>query len=281
MDGRNGRRESGSLADKLLLVLAMLAFTPAAQALPPFVTDDSGTQGDGRWQLELVGERVRHKSSADVDGASVKQVRQITGGAAVLTRGFGERLDLAVTLVGLANRVEENGKRQEKSSGLSDVVLEAKWRFFERGGTSFALKPSLSLPTGDEDRGLGTGKPSYGMNLILTHEAGPWVVMANAAFVHLRFRREDDERGNRSHLRRYSAGATYEVAERWRLAAELGHRTNASRDDPFLHGRNGSYGMLGAIWSFSKDDDLEFGVRRAASSAEYDWDFIAGVTFRW
>jgi Putative MetA-pathway of phenol degradation len=281
MDDRVGRRGSGSLADKLLLVLAMLAFAPAAQALPPFITDDTGTQGDGRWQLELIGERVRHKHSADVDGASVTQLRHSTSGTAVLTRGFGERLDLAVTLAGLANRVEENGKRQEKSSGLGDVVLEAKWRFYERGGTSLALKPSLSLPTGDENRGLGTGKSSYAINLILTHEAGPWALMANAAFIRPRFRREEDERGNRSHLRRYSAGATYEVAEHWRLAAELGYRTNPARDDSFLPGRNGGYGMLGAIWSFSKDDDLALGVRRAASSSEYDWAFIAGATFRW
>jgi hypothetical protein len=262
-------------------MLAMLALVPAAQALPPFITDDTVTQGDGRWQLELIGERVRHKRSADVDGASVTQLRQVTAGAAVLTRGLRERLDLAATLVGLADRVEENGALQEKSSGLGDVVLEAKWRFYERGGASLALKPLLSLPTGDENRGLGTGKPSYGINLILAHEAGPWVLMANAAFTRLRYRREEDERGNHSHLRRYSAGATYEAAERWRLAAELGYRTNASKDDPFLPGRNGSYGMLGAIRSFSKDDDLALGVRRAVSSGEYDWAFIAGATFRW
>ncbi len=267
--------------DKLMVALAMLALAPAAQALPPFITDDTGTQGDGRWQLELIGEHVHHERRADVDGASVKQLRQVTAGAAVLTRGFGERLDLAVTLIGLANRVEENGTLQEKSSGLSDVVLEAKWRFYERGGTSLALKPSLSLPTGDESRGLGTGKTSYAMNLILTHEAGPWVLMANAAFIRARYRREEDEHANHSHLRRYSAGATYEVAEGWRLAGELGYRTNAAKDDPFLPGRNGSYGMLGAIWSFAKDDDLALGVRRAASSGEHDWAFIAGVTFRW
>ncbi|MNC89398.1 hypothetical protein D3C83_53310 [compost metagenome] len=97
----------------------------------------------------------------------------------------------------------------------------------------------------------------------------------------MRYQREEDEHDNRSNLRRYSAGATYAVAEGWRLAAELGYRTNASRDDPFLPGRNGGYGMLGAIWSFSKDDDLAFGVRRAASSGEYDWAFIAGAIFRW
>jgi hypothetical protein len=259
----------------------MLALAPAARALPPFITDDTGTQGDGRWQLELIGEHVHHERSADADGASVTQLRQITAGAAVLTRGFGERLDLAVTLVGLANSVEENGTLQQKSSGLGDVVLEAKWRFYERGDTSLALKPSLSLPTGDETRDLGTGKSSYAINLILTREAGPWVLMANAAFIRLRYQREEDEQSNHSHLRRYSAGATYEAAEGLRLAAELGYRTNASKDDPFLPGRNGSYGMLGAIWSFSRNDDLALGVRRAASSGEYDWAFIAGGTFRW
>jgi hypothetical protein len=274
---------TGGATMRALAAAVLLALTPAARALPPFITDDTGTQGDGRWQLEFTGEHVHHKRSADVDGASVTQLRQVTAGAAVLTRGFGERLDLAVTVIGLQNSVEENGTLQSKSSGLGDTVLEAKWRFFgeEEQAMSLALKASLSLPTGDENRGLGTGKASGALNLILTHETGPWMLMANAAFIRVRYKREEDEQSGHSRLRRFSGGMTYAVHEGWRLAAELGYRTNASKDDPFLPGRNGSYAMLGAIWSFSKDDDLALGVRRAASSGEQDWAFIGGATFRW
>lgn len=266
---------------RLATALAMLALATVARALPPFITDDTGTQGEGRKQLELIGEHIHHKKSAESDGVNVSQLRQITVGSAVFTYGWSERLDLALTLNGLATSVEEDGVLQSKSSGLSDTVLEAKWRFYEDEGTSLAVKPSILLPTGDENRSLGTGKVSGALNLILTHEAGDWTWMANAAFIRLRYKRPEDQESSHSHLRRFSVGLKYGFAEGWDLAAELGYRTNSSKDDPFLPGRNGSYAMLGAIWGFSKDDDLALGVRRAVSGGEHDWAVIGGATFRW
>jgi len=266
---------------KLVAALVMLTLATAARAAPPFITDDSGTQGEGHWQLELIGEHVHHKHSAQTDGATVSQLRQITAASSVLTYGWSERVDVAVTLNALATRLEEDGTLQSKASGVSDTILEAKWRFYEDEGSGLAVKTSLSLPTGDENRGLGTGKASGGLNLILTHSAGDWTWMANAAFIHARYKRAEDQQSSHSRLRRFSAGATYEMREGWRLAAELGQRTNASKDDPFLPGRNGSYAMLGAIWSPSKDADFALGVRRAASSGEYDWAVDAGAVFRW
>jgi hypothetical protein len=32
-----------------------------------------------------------------------------------------------------------------------------KWRFYEKDGLSFAIKPGIILPTGEEDKGLGDG----------------------------------------------------------------------------------------------------------------------------
>jgi hypothetical protein len=266
---------------KLVAALAMLWFVAAARAEPPFITDEAVTQGEGHWQLELAGEHVHHKRNAQIDGATVSQLRQIALASSVLTYGWSERLDLAVTLNALRTSVEQDGTLQNKASGISDTILEAKWRFYDHDDTALAVKTSLSLPTGDENRGLGTGKASGGINFILTHEAGPWVLMANAAFILVRYKRAEDAQSGQSHLRRFSAAATYEVHEGWRLAAEIGQRTNESKDDPFLPGRNGSYAMLGAIRSPSKDADFSLGVRRAVSGGEYDWAFIAGATLRW
>jgi hypothetical protein len=43
------------------------------------------------------------------------------------------------------------------ASGVGDVLLRGKYRFFERGATGMALGLDLRLPTGDEDDLLGTG----------------------------------------------------------------------------------------------------------------------------
>jgi|GEM_PF-5264623 len=52
----------------------------------------------------------------------------------------------------------------EETDGISDISLELKYRFYEKGGLSFALKPRISFPTGDEDKGLGAGETTYDSN---------------------------------------------------------------------------------------------------------------------
>lgn len=54
--------------------------------------------------------------------------------------------------------------------GISDMTIEAKWRFFEKEGFSFALKPGITLPTGDRKRGLGTGRTAYSMFFVTKPE---------------------------------------------------------------------------------------------------------------
>ena len=39
---------------------------------------------------------------------------------------------------------------------------------FDKEGLSFDLKPGITLPTGDENKGLGNGRASYSLNLITT-----------------------------------------------------------------------------------------------------------------
>jgi hypothetical protein len=43
-------------------------------------------------------------------------------------------------------------------SGLSDLNLWGKYRFYNRDGLSFTAGVLLTVPTGSEDDGLGTGE---------------------------------------------------------------------------------------------------------------------------
>jgi hypothetical protein len=68
--------------------------------------------------------------------------------------------------------VRNNGKTfiggKERSSGLGDVALRVKGKILEEGN----LVPGVSarflvkIPTGDEDRALGSGKADYGVGLL-------------------------------------------------------------------------------------------------------------------
>jgi hypothetical protein len=211
----------------------------------------------------------------------VRQVREVSAFAPILTYGLTETVDVAVGPIFAHRRITEDGAVIESAGGLSDTVLELKWRWYEDDGVSFAVKPALTLPTGDESRDLGTGKVSWGINGIFTYRVAQWTWIANLAYAQLRFTREEGTAVNHSDIWRFSGGVTYALRNDWRLAAELGTRTNSSKDDPFLPGRNGDYVMLGTIYSPTDKSDLALGLRRAASSGELDWAVVVGATFRW
>jgi hypothetical protein len=250
-------------------------------AAPPFVTDDTGTQGKGNWQLELQYEYDRNDATADAGAGPVTQVSKLSAFNPVLTYGLGESVDIALGLSYLKQRVTENGAVTEDPSGMGDSTVELKWRFYDGNGLSFALKPGVTLPTGDENQGLGSGKTSWGLNVITTCEAKPWQVNGNIAYGHARYKLAQDEAENRSDLWRVSVGVAYSARDDLRLVGEAGVRTNPAKDDPFQPGRTGRFAMLGFIYSPDDKIDLAVGYRAGLNNAEPDWALLAGATFRW
>ena len=250
-------------------------------AAHPFITDDAGTQGAGNWQLELMGQYNRHEVIADPSGGPVQQRSRGTLFNPVLTYGLRDTVDVALGLSYLRTRVSENGLAVDEASGISDTSLELKWRFYDADGLSFAVKPGMTLPTGNESRGLGLGRTSWGINFIADYDVKPWAWFANLAYFHPRFANPQVAAGARDHLWRASVGTTYEVRDNFWLAAELGVRTNETRDDPFLPGRRAQYAMLGLIFSPAEKIDLDIGLRKGLNRAETDTVFLVGATFRW
>ena len=261
--------------------LLLLAAPASGWAAHPYITDDAGTQGAGNWQLELMAERDHNARTADPGGGAVHQVRKVTLFNPVLTYGLLDNLDLAFGLSHLRQRTTEDGAVVQADDGTGDSTLELKWRFHEADGLSLALKPGLVLPTGDENRGLGTGKLSWGINFIFTQEVKPWVLLANVAYSRVHYRLPPDADANHKHLWRGSAGFAYSLRDDLRLVGEAGVRTNGAKDDPFLPGRNGQFAMVGLIYSLSDKIDLDVGVRKRLNHAEFDTAILAGATFRW
>lgn len=250
-------------------------------AAPPFITDDTGTQGKGNWQLELQYEFDRNDATADAGAGPVKQVSKSSLFSPVLTYGLFASVDIALVLNYLSERVTENGTLTDSPSGMRDTTVDLKWRFYESNGLSFAIKPGVTLPTGDENQGLGTGKTSWGANFIATYDATPWQINGNVAYGHARYKLAQDEVANRSDLWRVSVGAAYSARDDLRLVGEAGVRTNPARDDPYLPGHTGSFAMLGLIYSPDSKIDLAVGYRKGLNNAEPDWAIVAGATFRW
>ena len=248
-----------------LAAAALLAagFGLSVEAAHPLLTEDTGTQGDGKYQLELMVDRTRDHPP----GATVRELQT----TAVLSYGLMENADLQVGLPHLRKHAHDASGRHA-GQGLLDTSLDLKWRFFEREALSLALKPGITLPTGDEDRGFGTGRVTWGTLLVFSYEPGPL-----AFHSHLGYRRNNNATDQRRDLGHISAALTWKATEQLKLVADLSADTNPDRAD------RGSlrYRILGLIYSPTPSFDLDAGLKHGHGRAATDRAFLFGATYRW
>lgn len=216
-----------------------------AYAAHPLITEDTGTQGAGRRQLEAFGEQTRGDGRRD----------ELYAG--VFSYGVGEAADAQIGLPAYRD-------------GAGDVSFDLKWRFLERGPLSFALKPGVTLPTGDEGAGHGTGKATWGSLIIVSYAPGALALRAHAGW-----RRNENQLGERESLHQVAAAATYALG-RLRWVGELARETNRAPG-----GRAAGYTTVGAIWSMTPGVDLDLGWRRGYGGAAGDVTLLLGVAARW
>jgi hypothetical protein len=244
-----------------LLVLTLL---PAAScfAAHPLITEDTGTQGQGNSQLELTAE-LGHDETTDAEESAADL-------AAVLAYGLRDNLDLMLTLPYTRADTRTNGATT-REDGLGDIGFDAKWRFFEEGRLSAALKTGVTFPSGDETKGLGAGKANASVNLVVSYETAQWG--GHLHLGHLCNRNVHDER---EAIRHASAALTRMVTDRLKLVMDLGRFTTTDRsfdeETRFL--------TLGAIYGARDDFDIDIGLKHGLSDPETDTTLLLGLALR-
>jgi len=250
----------------MIFVAALLIAYPA-MASHPLITDDTGTQGKGKFQLELNGQYDWDKG--EPEDRSVKT----TGGQAAPTLSYGlaENVDLVLSLPYLWRKAEVNEITLSDEKGIGDAVMEVKWRLFEKDGFSLAIKPGIIMPTGNDEKGLGAGLLGGHIFLIGSKELGSWAFHANLGYI-----RNENKADERKDIWHASFAAAWEVVKNLKLAANIGIARNpdddAHNDPAFLIG--------GIIYSITENFDVDLGVKCGLDSSETDISALAGVTFR-
>jgi hypothetical protein len=233
----------------------------AALGQHPLLTEDTGTQGAGHYQLELTHEL------SDYTAADSRTRRRSS--SAILSMGVTDTIDF---IAGLPHERESTQAAGTDATvkGFADAELAAKWRFYEAGALSFALRPGLGLPTGNRDLGAEHVVPSlYG---VMTYARDPW-----ALHVHLGYTRNlHDGAGQRDHIHHASVAAEYRVGPALRLVGDASVDGNADREG---HPNVGSM-VLGLVYSVLPDLDIDFGYRSGLTDAAPDHAWLGGLTFR-
>lgn len=254
-------------AQAALVTLAGLSVP--ASAFQPLVTDDTGTQGSGGNQLEFSLNEDRAKFAGNIERLRTLPI--------VYTRGLSEALDV---FAGLSYARIRSSTSVGDASGDGNPSFGAKWRFYEneQSNTSLALKPEVLFPVsaGREGAGLGTGKTSGNLTLVLTQEVPFGAIHINAGVGRERYR--DTLSNPDTATTRASIAPVWDVSDQWKLAFDLG--TQSARAAGVKARSN--FAELGAIYSPNSDLDFALGIVRTSDNNDprTTHTATAGITWR-
>lgn len=258
---------------KRIIGMVVLLFWPgSAFAAHPLITDDTGTQGKGKFQVETNSEITYDKEKAE--GVTIKEIGSEV--ATVLSYGIRDNIDIVLCFPYQWFKIKEDGEVTSKENGISDISLELKWRFFEKDSMSFALKPGIAFPTGNEKKGLGTGKVSYGIFFITTKEIGPWAIHLNLGHTRNEYKLREDKESNRKDIWHASFASEVEVIKNLKAVANIGMERNSDKES----NRPPAFILGGVIYSISENLDIDFGIKRGLNKPETYYAILAGIAFR-
>lgn len=243
-------------------VLFVHAFSGICFAMHPLVTDDTGTQGTGRFEFEWSYEFYHD------DTYGIRQnLHQLNH---VLSYGVIDTVDLIVSLPYQIVNTTENGVHT-RNDGISDMTLEVKWRFFEKDGLSFAVKPGMSLPTGDDEEGLGSGKVHGSFYFIATKEMEPLTFHLNAGYG-----RNETTLQEENDIYYFSFATEFQVNKRLKLVGNIGveRNTDVESDTPLV------FILGGVVVPVTEYLDLDVGIKGGLTKPENDYGVLSGLTFR-
>lgn len=240
----------------------ILSCSTAAFAGHPLITDDAGTTGTGKAQLELNGEYGHEKE----DGVTTKT----TEGAASFSYGLSESMDFVIGIPYQHVRTTDDTATMT-DNGFSDTSLEVKWRFYEHENLSLAIKPGLTLPTGEDEKGLGTGKVSYSLFSIMSKEIDPWGFHLNLGYI-----RNENTLDEEKDIWHASIASTFTVTEDLTAVANLGVESNTDKIDSTAP----AFFLAGVIYALSEEFDIDCGIKYGISDPETDYTVLAGITWK-
>jgi len=261
-------RKNKFLLLTIVLFLCVVFCASSADAAHPLITDDTGVQGKGKMQIELNGE---YASDRETNASDEEIVTRDAEAAVSFTYGISDSIDGVIGVPYVWSEIHDSASTHESAKGISDMSVEVKWRFFEKEGFSLGLKPGMSIPTGDDEKGLGTGKYGFSAYFIATYEAGQWAFHANLGYI--RNNNKDDERKNLSHA---SLASELAITENLKAVVNVGIDRNpdctSDKDPVFLIG--------GLIFALSEDFEIDAGIKKGMTDPEADTTALAGMTAR-
>lgn len=249
---------------KKITVLTVILMVCAHEALAsfPLKNSDAGTEGKAQGEIKVTAS-YEHNDSDGQKSATTKP-------NADLSYGLSDTVDMGI---GQSYRIKRKkiGGEVSKVEGIADTELELKWRVYEWRNLSFALKPVVTLPTGDDAKGLGSGRVTAALFLLGTMEAAPWAFHVNAGY-----EQNENREDERIPLWHFSTAAEFKVNNEVKLAGEVGMDRNSEK----YSSSHPAYATVGAVYSLAENIDFRLGLRCGLNSVATDYIVRTGMAFK-
>jgi len=220
----------------ICLLSAALALVGAhAHAGHPLVTEDTGTQGEGKRQIEASFDHTR------------QQARSSRAGSFTYSYGMSDKLDFFISQPSSLSR----------PSGLQDMSLGSKFRFSEDKKSSWAVQTEFLLPTGNVSKGLSTDSNDLTVTLARTATGKLWAFHQSGSVTWHRYRNSADQLTLREYVARASVAAEYALNAEWKLLGDTGFTQADRRQDR----RHPVHFVLGVEYTPNSSIDLDAGVK--------------------
>jgi hypothetical protein len=270
----DGRISRSCLVDRaacvafLLLALALSAMPERATAGPPYLTDDPDPVDYGHWEAYLFSTGT----AVHGDAAGVLPAVEVNYGAL-------PNLHLHIQIPVAYNSQSLTGTQ----FGMGDASFGAKYRFITADKQDWwpevATFPMIAVPTGDEARGLGTGRTHVFLPLWALKSFGLWTTYGGGGYW------INPGPGNRDF---WFAGwlLQRQVTDDFALGVELFHQSASTTGGPgsvgFPLGSKDTTGFnIGGIYDLSEHYHLLMSAGRGFQNASDSNELSYYVALQW
>ncbi len=244
------------IVDLLLFELIVLcAATTPAFAAHPLQTEDTGTQGRGRFEIE---NGLSWTRTADSRLFLVQP--QLSYGALP-----------SLDLIFQPSWQVSQAQGPDSARGLGDTNIDAKWRFFGAAHWSAGVRFGVTAATNQHGFGQPHGTLGSHALLVATATAAPLTFHLNAGLGH-----QPGGPGERTRIAQLSAAAMWAVNGRLTLAVDAGAQSNRDQASGTWPG----YGLVGAIYTLRPGLDADVGYLKSVHAATSTRVWLLGLTYR-
>jgi hypothetical protein len=255
------QKKTASIAIRLLAIVAatilyLAAFGPsAAWAGPPFVTDDPETVEYKHGEFYIASQYAHNRDGKE-------------GTLPHFEFNYGVIPDVQLHLLVPLAFVHQNGG--PTMYGFGDTEIGVKYRFIHESEfiPQVATFPIVKIPTGDPDRGLGSGHVPVFLPLWLQKSWGPWTTYGGGGYW------INPGAGNKNFWQLGWQGQR-EITKALTLGAEVFHFSKETDD-----GRDRTGYNIGGIINLSEEHHILFsagsdfaGDNRFSAYLGYQWTF--------